>query len=77
MRKKLRIIAGLLGALILLVGLYPVIKIRQEVSTTKDNYKKLQKSWPSSMNRRVMSRSCLRSRSSDQAGRFPERAQKT
>jgi hypothetical protein len=29
------------------------------------------------MNRRVMSRSCLRSRSSDQAGRFPERAQKT
>lgn len=39
--KKLRIIAGLLAALIILVGLYPVVKIRQQVSKTKDDFKKL------------------------------------
>lgn len=41
--KKLRIIAGLLAALLVLLGMYPVVKIRQEVSATKDDYKKLQK----------------------------------
>jgi len=39
--KKLRIIAGLLAALLILVGLYPVVKVRQQVSKTKDEYKKL------------------------------------
>lgn len=41
--KKLRIIAVLLAALLLLVGLYPIVKIRQEVTSTKDNFKKLNK----------------------------------
>lgn len=39
--KKLRIIAGLLAALLILLGLYPVVKIRQEVTKTKDEFKKL------------------------------------
>ncbi len=41
--KKLRIIAGLLAAVLILVGLYPIIKIRRQVSTTKEDYKILQK----------------------------------
>lgn len=40
---KLRILTGLLAALLILAGLYPVIKIRQQVTTTKDDYKKLQR----------------------------------
>lgn len=39
--KKLRIIAGLLAALLILLGLYPIVKIRQEVTKTKDEFKKL------------------------------------
>jgi len=39
--KKLRIIAGLLAALLILLGLYPVVKIRQQVTKTKDELKKL------------------------------------
>jgi len=39
--KKLRIIAGLLAALLILLGLYPVVKIRQQVTKTKDEFKKL------------------------------------
>jgi len=39
--KKLRIIAGLLAALLILLGLYPVVKIRQQVAKTKDELKKL------------------------------------
>jgi type IV pilus assembly protein PilM len=41
--KKLRIIVGLLAGLILLVGLFPVIRIRQKVTTAKNDYKKLKK----------------------------------
>lgn len=41
--QKLRILAGLIAALFLLAGLYPVMQIRGKVSTTKENFKKLQK----------------------------------
>jgi len=41
--KKLRIIAALLVALFLLAGSVPIVKIRQKVNQTKDNYKKLTK----------------------------------
>ncbi len=41
--KKLRIIIGLLAGVLLLLGMYPVIKISQELSKTKDDNKKLQK----------------------------------
>ncbi len=40
--KKLRIIAGLLAAVIILAGLYPIIKIRQKVTQTKAEYKTMQ-----------------------------------
>lgn len=40
---KLRILAGLLASLLVLIGLYPVVKIRQQVDSTKENYKKLQR----------------------------------
>jgi type IV pilus assembly protein PilM len=39
---KLRIIAGLLAAVLILAGLYPVINIRQKLNAAKDDYKKLQ-----------------------------------
>lgn len=38
---KLRILAGLLAALLVIIGMVPVVKIRQQVTATKDNYKKL------------------------------------
>jgi len=41
--KKLRILAGLLAALLLIIGLVPVVKIRQNVTATKENFKKLTK----------------------------------
>ncbi|MDD2998834.1 MAG: PilN domain-containing protein, partial [Candidatus Riflebacteria bacterium] len=41
--QKLRIIAGLLAALLLLLGAYPVVKIRQKISAIKSDYKMLQK----------------------------------
>lgn len=40
---KLRIVAGLLGTIVLLVGLYPIVSIRKKVTDTKTNYKKLQR----------------------------------
>ncbi|MBU1109832.1 MAG: pilus assembly protein PilM [Candidatus Riflebacteria bacterium] len=39
---KLRIVAGLLGGLLVLAGLYPVVKIRQKVTQSKDQQKKMQ-----------------------------------
>ncbi|HEY9072093.1 MAG TPA: type IV pilus assembly protein PilM [Candidatus Ozemobacteraceae bacterium] len=39
--KKIRIIAGLLGVLLLLVLLFPVVKIRQDVTAVQQEYKKL------------------------------------
>lgn len=38
---KLRILAGLFVTLFLLTALYPVLNIRKNISTTKDNFKKL------------------------------------
>lgn len=40
---KLRILTGLLAGILLLVGLYPVVKIRQAVTQSKDNQKKIQR----------------------------------
>jgi type IV pilus assembly protein PilM len=40
---KLRIVAGALGGILLLAGLYPVIQIRQKVSAAKEMQKKLQR----------------------------------
>ncbi len=40
---KLRIIAGLLAGLLLLAGLYPVIKVRQKVNQAKEDQKKMRK----------------------------------
>ena len=39
---KLRIVAGLLAGLLVLAGLYPVIQIRQKVSKSKEDQKKMQ-----------------------------------
>ncbi|KAF1080010.1 MAG: hypothetical protein GQF41_3686 [Candidatus Rifleibacterium amylolyticum] len=41
--KKLRILAGVLAAILVLIGLYPVFKIRQKVNDTKNMQKKLQR----------------------------------
>ena len=41
--KKLRILAGALAAIIALIGLYPVFKIRQKVNDEKSKQKKLQR----------------------------------
>lgn len=40
---KLRILAGVLAAILLLIGLYPVIKIRQKVTQAKDDQKKMKR----------------------------------
>jgi Tfp pilus assembly protein PilN len=41
--KKLRILAGVLAAILVLAGLYPVFKIRQKVNDAKNQQKKLQR----------------------------------
>ncbi len=41
--KKLRILVGVLAAILVLVGLYPVIQIRQKVNEAKNFQKKLQR----------------------------------
>ncbi|HAE38722.1 MAG TPA: hypothetical protein DCG57_08800 [Candidatus Riflebacteria bacterium] len=40
---KLRILTGLIAGILLLAGLYPVVKIRQAVTQSKDNQKKIQR----------------------------------